>query len=323
MTDDRRSLIRYAWLSVAAAVTTMAIKFTAFLVTSSVGFLSDAMESMVNLVAAGGAVIALTVASRPADEEHEYGHAKAEYFSSFAEGAMIMFAAVTIGWTAVDRLLHPEELDRLGLGIAISIGASAINLAVSLVLVRAGREHRSITLEADGKHLMTDVWTTAGVVVGVTLVWITGWDPLDPLIALLVAVNIVFAGLRLVVRSSRGLMDATLPDHEREAISEVLARHTSANTLFHGLRSRESGHRAFMSVHVLVPGAWSVQRAHNFVETVESDLRDAVEDLTVDTHIEPLEDPRSFSDEGLDRRSVPPSAVPRLTRRSREDRRRS
>lgn len=313
MTEDRRELVRYAWLSVAAAVITMGIKFTAFLVTSSVGLLSDAMESTVNLVAATGAVVALTVASRPADEEHEYGHAKAEYFASFAEGAMIMLAAVTISWSAMDRLLHPEAIDRLGLGIAISLVASVINLAVALVLLRAGRRHRSITLEADGKHLMTDVWTTAGVIAGVILVGITGWDPLDPLIALLVALNIVVAGLRLVVRSSRGLMDATLPIHEREAIAEVLERHTSANTLFHGLRSRESGHRAFMSVHVLVPGAWSVQRAHNFVETVEADLRDAVEDLTVDTHIEPLEDPRSFSDEGLDRRSVPPSAASGLT----------
>jgi cation diffusion facilitator family transporter len=320
MNDDRRSLVRYAWLSVAAAVSTMAIKFVAFGVTSSVGLLSDALESTVNLVAAGGAVIALSIASRPADAEHEYGHAKAEYFSSFAEGAMIMFAAATIAWTAIDRLLHPRQLEHLGVGVAISMGAALINLGVAVVLLRVGRRARSIALEADGKHLLTDVWTSIGVVSGVMLVGLTGWEWLDPAVALAVAAHIVISGLQLVIRSSRGLMDATLPEQQRDAIEEVLQRHTSANTLFHGVRSRESGHRAFMSVHVLVPGAWSVQRAHDFVETVEADLRAAVADLTVDTHIEPLEDPRSFADEGLDRRSVPPSAQPGFARRARGDR---
>lgn len=320
MNDDRRQLVRYAWLSVAAAVSTMAIKFMAFAITSSVGLLSDALESTVNLVAAIGAVIALTIASRPADAEHEYGHAKAEYFSSFAEGAMIMIAAATIAWTAIDRLLNPQQLAHLGIGVAISIGASLINLAVALVLLRVGRRTRSIALEADGRHLMTDVWTTVGVVTAVLLVGLTDWEWLDPVIALAVAANIVVSGLRLVARSSRGLMDAALPDQQREAIEAVLERHTSANTLFHGVRSRESGHRAFMSVHVLVPGAWSVQRAHDFVEAVEADLRATVDDLTVDTHIEPLEDPRSFSDEGLDRRSVPPSARPGFARLARGDR---
>lgn len=319
MTDDRRTLIRYAWLSVAAALTTMAIKFVAFAVTSSVGLLSDALESTVNLVAAAGAVIALTIAARPADSEHEYGHAKAEYFASFAEGAMIMFAAATIAWTAVDRLRNPEDLGHLGIGVAISVVASLINLAVALTLLRVGRRRRSIALEADGRHLLTDVWTTAGVVGAVMLIGVTGWEWLDPVIALVVAANVVVSGVRLVARSSRGLMDATLPEHQRDAIDRVLEHHTSANTIFHGVRSRESGHRAFMSVHVLVPGAWSVQRAHDFAETVENDLRAAVEDLTVDTHIEPLEDPRSFSDEGLDRRSVPPSAQPGFARRARGD----
>lgn len=319
VSDDRRLLVRYAWLSVVAALTTMAIKFVAFTVTSSVGLLSDALESTVNLVAAAGAVIALTVASRPADAEHEYGHAKAEYFSSFAEGAMIMFAAATIAWSAVDRLRNPQPLEHLGAGVAISTVASLINLVVALVLLRIGRRRRSIALEADGKHLLTDVWTTVGVVAAVMLVGFTDWDWLDPVVALVVAANIVVSGVRLVARSSRGLMDATLPEDQREAIEEVLRHHTSANALFHGVRSRESGHRAFMSVHVLVPGAWSVQRAHDFVETVEADLRAAVDDLTVDTHIEPLEDPRSFSDEGLDRRSVPPSAQPGFARRARGD----
>lgn len=310
MNHDRRLLVRYAWLSVAAAISTMAIKFVAFAVTSSVGLLSDSLESTVNLVASVGAVIALTIASRPADAEHHYGHAKAEYFSSFAEGAMIMLAAAMIALTAIDRLINPKPLEHLGIGVAISIGASLINLAVALVLLGVGRRSRSIALEADGKHLMTDVWTTAGVVSAVMLIGLTGWEWLDPLIALVVAANIVVSGLRLVARSSQGLMDVALPQQQRDAIDQVLERHTSVNTLFHGLRTRESGHRAFMSVHVLVPGAWSVQRAHDYVENVELDLRAVVNDLTVDTHIEPLEDARSFADEGLDRRSVPPSVRP-------------
>lgn len=313
---ERRLLIKYAWLSVAAALSTMAIKALAYLLTNSVGLLSDALESGVNLVAALGAVVAMTIAARPADEDHEYGYAKAEYFSSLAEGLMIIVAAATIAWTAIDRLLNPDELESLGLGLAISLVAALINLVVAVVLTRVGRTRRSIALEADGRHLMTDVWTTAGVLLAIALVALTDWDWLDPLIALAVAVHIVVAGVKLVTRSSQGLMDAALPEQEREAIDQVLRRHTAADTLFHGIRTRESGHRAFMSVHVLVPGAWSVQRAHDLVERVEADLRDAVEDLTVDTHIEPLEDPRSFSDEGLDRRAVPPSASPGVIRRN-------
>ena len=300
-TAQRRRLVRFAWLSVATAVATMLIKVVAYLVSNSVGLLSDALESGVNLVASLGAVIAMTVAARPADEGHEYGHAKAEYFSSMAEGLMIMVAAATIAWAAIDRLLHPVALEALGLGIVVSLVASAINLTVALVLLRVGRRDRSIALEADGKHLMTDVWTTGGVVTGVALVALTGWDWLDPVIALAVAANIVAAGLRLVARSGSGLMDAALPAAQRSEIDRVLQRNTSPETMFHGVRTRASGHRAFMSVHVLVPGAWSVQRSHDFVERVEADLRAAVEDLTVDTHVEPLEDPRSFADQGLDR----------------------
>ncbi|MGI9578601.1 MAG: cation diffusion facilitator family transporter, partial [Microthrixaceae bacterium] len=232
------------------------------------------------------------------------------YFSSLAEGLMIMLAAATIAYAAVDRLLHPEEIDKLGLGIAISIFASLINLAVALVLRSVGRRERSIALEADGKHLMTDVWTTAGVVVAVALVGITGIEWLDPVIGLVVAANIIVAGLRLVARSSRGLMDAALPPEELSIVEEILDSHTTASTQFHGVRTRRAGYRSFMSVHVLVPGSWTVQRSHDLVENIEEELRDAIPSLTVDTHVEPLEDPRSFSDEGLDRRDVPPSARP-------------
>lgn len=310
MSVDRRTLVRYAWLSVAAALATMGIKFVAWAITDSVGLLSDALESTVNLVAAIGAVVALSLAARPADDQHAYGHGKAEYFSSLAEGLMIMLAAATIAYAAIDRLLNPVELEKLGIGIAISIVASLINLAVALVLRHVGRRDRSIALEADSKHLLTDVWTTAGVVVAVAMVGVTGIEWLDPVIGLAVAANIIVAGLGLVARSSRGLMDAALPADELAAIEEVLVAHTSASTEFHGLRTRQAGYRSFMSVHVLVPGSWSVQRSHDLVETIEAELRSKVPDLTVVTHIEPLEDPRSFADEGLDRRGVPPSARP-------------
>jgi len=310
MTTDRSTLVKFAWLSVSAAVVTMVIKFVAYSLTDSIGLLSDALESSVNLVAAIGAVVALSLAARPADEDHEYGHAKAEYFSSLAEGLMIMLAAATIAWAAIDRLLHPQELEKLGIGIAIAVVASLINLGVALVLLRVGRRERSIALEGDSKHLMTDVWTTAGVVVAVALVGITGIEWLDPVIGLAVAANIIIAGLRLVARSSRGLMDSAIPPDERSLLDEVLESYTSAQTQFHGVRTRQAGYRSFMSVHVLVPGSWSVQRSHDLVERIEADLRDQVPFLSVDTHVEPLEDPRSFADEELDRRGVPPSARP-------------
>lgn len=308
-----RSLTRFAWLSIAAALTTMGMKAVAYLLTGSVGLLSDALESSVNLVAAVVALVTLRIAAKPPDAEHEYGHAKAEYFSAGVEGTMILVAAVAIAVTAVDRLLHPVTLERLGVGLAVSTAAALVNLAVSLTLTRAGRRHRSITLEADGRHLMTDVWTSAGVLVAVGLVAVTGWEALDPLVALVVAGNVLVAGWILVRRSAAGLMDASLPEGDRRAVEEVLARHTSADVQFHALRTRQAGRRSFMSVHVLVPGAWTVQEGHDLVEEVEADLRAAVPDLTVVCHLEPLEDPRSFADEELDRRPVPPSARPGTT----------
>lgn len=303
-------LTRYAWLSIAAAVSTMAIKTVAYLITDSVGLLSDALESTVNLVAAVGALVALTIAARPADEEHAYGHAKAEYFAAGAEGAMILLAAASIVVTAIPRLLDPVELTDVGVGLLVSAVAGGINLAVALVLGRAGRRHRSITLEADGKHLMTDVWTSAGVIVAVGLVAVTGIERLDPIIALVVAANIVVSGILLLRRSVQGLMDRALPDEDLDAIKDVLRSHTGADTQFHGLRTRQAGRRSFMSVHCLVPGAWTVQHAHDLVERVEGELRAAVPNLSVVTHVEPLEDPRSFADVNLDPTAVPPSARP-------------
>jgi cation diffusion facilitator family transporter len=298
---DERRLIRLLWLSIAAAVATISLKTLAWLLTGSVGLLSDAAESVVNLVAAVVAMAALRWASKPPDEEHAYGHAKAEYFSAGVEGALIFVAAVTIAITAIDRLIDPRPLEAVGLGLAVSVAASLINLAVGLLLVRTGRRERSIVLEADGRHLITDVWTSAGVVIGVAAVSITGWDRLDGLVALAVAVNVVVTGASLVRRSVGGLMDRALGTPERDEIQDVLAGFERDGVRFHALRTRQAGARAFMSVHVLVPGAWTVQRGHDVVEEVEAALRGRLPYLTVFTHLEPAEDPRSFDDAGLDR----------------------
>jgi cation diffusion facilitator family transporter len=306
----RPSLTRYAWLSVAAALITMGMKALAYALTGSVGLLSDALESTVNLVAALVALVALRVAGRPPDERHAYGHAKAEYFSAAIEGGMILVAAGTIVYAAVQRLVRPVELERVGIGLAVSMAAALVNLAVAVVLLRAGRRHRSITLEADGRHLMTDVWTSAGVVVAVGAVALTGWLRLDPVIAIAVAANIMVAGWSLVRRSALGLMDAAVPAEERAAIDAVLASYSGPSVQFHAVRTRQAGPRSFLSFHLLVPGAWSVQQAHDLAERVEADLHRVLPGLTIEAHVEPLEDPRSFADEDLDRAPVPPSARP-------------
>ena len=295
------SLHRLLWLSVAAAVATITLKTGAWLLTGSVGLLSDAAESVVNLVAAVVALVALRWAAKPADEDHAYGHAKAEYFSAGVEGALIFVAAVTIGAAAIPRLLDPQAIDHVGVGLVVSAAASAINLGVALVLLRAGRRHRSITLEADGRHLMTDVWTSAGVIAGVAAVALTGWQRLDPVIALLVAVNILVTGSRLVRRSVGGLMDQALSEPELEAIRQVLQPFEREGVRFHALRTRQAGRRAFVSVHVLVPRVWTVQRGHDEVERVEGALRGRLSYATVFTHLEPIEDPRSYDDTSLDR----------------------
>lgn len=294
-------LFRLLWLSVAAALATIALKTLAWLLTGSVGLLSDAAESLVNLVAAVVALAALHWATKPADEHHAYGHAKAEYLSAGFEGALIFVAAVTIAAAAVDRLLDPQPLSDVGIGLAVAAAASLVNLAVGSLLVRAGREHRSITLEADGRHLLTDVWTSAGVVAGVALVAISGWERLDPLVALAVAANILFTGAGLLRRSAGGLMDQALDDVAQEEIEQALAPFRSRGAEFHAIRTRQAGRRAFVSMHVLVPGDWAVQRGHDLAEEVEAAVRERLPYATVFTHVEPLEDPRSFQDTGLDR----------------------
>jgi cation diffusion facilitator family transporter len=270
-----------------------------------VGLLSDAMESVVNLISAVMALAMLTVAARPADDTHAYGHSKAEYFSSGMEGAMILLAAASIGFAATQRLLAPQPLERVGAGVAVSIAAALINLAVALVLRRAGRKHESVTLEADSHHLLTDVLTTCGVVAGLGLVVVTGWTRLDPIIGLAVAFVIVLTGVRIVRKSVLGLMDTALPVSEQNALRAVLARHAAEEGVqFHALRTRQSGVRRFVSVHVLVPGDWSVHRGHELLEHIEADVRDTLPNVVVLTHLESLDDPASYDDVSLDRPQV-------------------
>ncbi|GAA3692910.1 cation diffusion facilitator family transporter [Gordonia hankookensis] len=296
----RQDLSRYAALSVAASIVVIALKIVAWQVSGSVGLLSDAAESVVNVVAAIGAFVALRVAARPPDAGHNFGHTKVEYFSAVFEGVMIVVAAVVIIVAAAERLLHPRELDSVGLGLLISVVATMVNGAVGVVLLRLGRRYRSLTLEADGKHLLTDVWTTAGVVVGVALVAVTGWLALDSLVAIAVAINILVVGGRLVLRSGAGLMDSAMPAGDRAAIDAVLDRHRAGGIEFHDIRTRESGHERFLQMHMLVPGDWSVDHAHDVVEEVEDELRAMLDHLSVVTHVEPIGDPRAYEPWRLD-----------------------
>lgn len=294
------NLQRYAWLSIAAAVSTILLKGIAWWLTGSVGLLSDALESFVNLAGALMALAMLTLAASPADDKHAYGHGKAEYFSSAFEGFLILLAAVSIAYTAIDRFLHPQEIEAVGVGLLVSVVASLINLFAARELLKAGRAHNSITLEADAKHLMTDVWTSVGVIIGVGLVWLSGWLWLDPLIALVVAANIVWTGWQLMSHSASGLMDAAIPVEQIAAIEAVLTKYREQGLDFHALRTRQAGRQAFISLHVLVPGEWTVQRGHDVVEDIEADIRAAVPFSHLTTHLEPLEDPRSLADLSLE-----------------------
>ena len=302
-TSNRSFLRRYAWISIAAAVATISLKAGAYLLTGSVGLLSDAVESLVNLAGALMALWMLTVAAREPDEEHAFGHSKAEYFSSGVEGTLIVVAALSIGIAAVERLLSPRPLEQIGLGLAVSVGASIVNLFVSRVLMSAGRRFQSVTLDAGARHLMTDVWTSAGVVVALGAVALTGWERLDPIIGLVVAGNIAFTGFRIVRESVGGLMDTALPVEERERVRAVLDRYAADGIEFHALRTRRSGARTFLAVHVLVPGDWTVHRGHQLLERIEADIRSTVSGITVFTHLESLEDPTSWDDQHLDRPS--------------------
>jgi cation diffusion facilitator family transporter len=306
--EDRASLRRYAVISIVAALATIGLKGGAYLLTGSVGLLSDALESLVNLAAAIVALIALSAAARPEDEDHRYGHSKAEYFSSGFEGALIMLAAASIFYTSVQRLVSPQPIERIGLGASISVVASVINLLVARVLFRAGRQHQSITLEADAHHLMSDVWTSAGVILGVTAAAMTGWQRLDPVIAIVVAFSIVRTGVGILRRSLLGLLDTAIPDDLQREITRIMARHARHGVRFHALRTRQAGAWRFIDFHVLVPGDWSVQRGHDLLEEIEEEVRGAVPNSSVFTHLEPIEDPASFADVHLERDSQAPEA---------------
>ena len=299
---NRVPITRFAWLSIGAALTTIALKTGAYLLTGSVGLLSDALESLVNLVGAIMALGMLTIAARPADESHVYGHSKAEYFASVTEGLLILGAAAGIMLTAINRILQPRELEQLGIGLAVSITASTVNFLVARILLREGSARRSITLEADAYHLMTDVWTSAGVIGGVAIAGLTGWSVLDPIVALIVALNIIWAGIRLVSRSVSGLMDAALPGSEQILIQNVMDKYRRRGVDFHALRTRQAAARRFISVHILVPGEWTVHDAHHLAEDFEADIRETLGSVvTVFTHIEPVEDELSMEDMFLDR----------------------
>jgi cation diffusion facilitator family transporter len=299
---DRSSLTRFAWLSIGAAVLTIALKSIAYLLTGSVGLLSDALESIVNLVGALMALAMLTIAARPEDEDHAYGHGKAEYFSSGVEGTLILVAALSIIWAAIPRLITPKPLEQIGVGLAVSVGASLVNLAVALIIRRAGKLNNSITLEANSNHLMTDVWTSVGVIAGVGMVTLTGWQRLDPIVAMLVAANIIWSGFGIVRKSVLGLMDTALSTEELKLIQNVFEPHKQSGVEFHALRTRQSGARQFVSFHVIVPGRWTVQRGHQLLEKIEADIRGALQNVTVFTHLESLNDPASWDDTNLDRK---------------------
>jgi cation diffusion facilitator family transporter len=286
----------YAGLSVATSIATIGLKFAAYFLTGSVGLLSDAVEAVVNIAAALVALGVLSYSAHAPDREHNFGHEKAQYFSSGIEGALVFVAAGAIVWTSVPRLFHPAPIEQVTLGLTLSVLASVANAACAWVMLRAARVHRSITLEADARHLLTDVWTTAGVVVGVILVETTGVLRLDPIIAIGVAIHILWTGTELMTRSFHGLMDRAIPDADRAVIVEVLERLRHQGGDYHALRTRESGAKSFVDVHILVPGRMSVQDAHDLAESLENEIRGRLPHVEVLTHLEPLEDPKSWDD---------------------------
>lgn len=302
------SLRRYLFLSITAALVTMTVKFIGYLLTGSVGLFSDAAESVVNLIAAVVGLWAVTLAARPADEDHTYGHTKAEYFSSGVEGALILVAALLIAVEAIPRLLHPEPIDQAFWGLSFAVSGAVINGAVGWFLLRQGKKHRSITLEADAHHLFADVMTTGGVLLGVLLVALTKWNILDPLVALLVAVNILWTGGKLLRQTGLGLLDTALPHEDQATMDAIFERYRKQGLVFHAVRSRMAGRRRFLSFHVIVPGTWTILKGHALCEEIEQALRDALPASTIFTHLEPAEDPVTFEDIELDR--VPSSQNP-------------
>lgn len=294
--NNRSTLKRYAWLSIGAALVTMGLKAGAYLLTDSVGLLSDALESLVNLAGAFMVLTMLSVAARPADDNHAYGHSKAEYFASSFEGSLILIAAGSIIYTAVKRLFNPEPLEQLGIGLLVLFVAALVNLATALILKRAGKQFNAISLVANSRHLMTDVWTSGGVLIGVGAVALTGWQPLDSIVAILAAINILWAGYSILRDSAYGLMDTALPQEDLDIIDEVLNRYKSQGVQFHAVRTRQSGAMKFISMHVLVPNKWTVRHGHALLNQIEAELNERLPNSDVITHLEPLHDPTSYTD---------------------------
>ena len=291
------NLAKFAWMSIIVSVIVFGMKMAAWWATGSVGLLSDALESTVNIVAAVVALFALRTAMKPADAVHHFGRGKAEYFSASIEGFMILLAALIIVYTAIERIITPRELEQIGWGLTISTVAAMINGGAALILLRAGNQHRSPVLVADGKHLLTDVWTSVGVIVGVGLVVITGINRLDGVVALAVGLNIIVTGVNLLRSSTAGLMDKALSDEDHLKIVDVLTKYESETVKFHALQTREAGRQRFISMHVLVPGAWTIQKGHDLSEELEADIIALLPNTLVTTHVEPLEDERSWADE--------------------------
>jgi cation diffusion facilitator family transporter len=306
---EARWLPRYAWLSAWAAVVTIALKATAWALTGSIGLLSDALESFVNLATALLAIAMLNLAARPEDDDHPYGHSKAEYFSAGVEGALVFLTGLGIAAAAIRRFMQPHTLEQLGIGVTLSALSAAINLVVALLLLRAGRRHRSVTLEANGHHLLADVWTSVAVVAGLGAVVLTGRHELDPAVALLVAGHVAWTGLAILRRAVTGLMDSALSEADQLVLKRALAAHVVEPVQVHALRSRVAGTRRFVSLHVLVPGDWTVQRGHELLERIEAGIRSELPNTSVLTHLESLEDPASWDDIALDR-GGPAATVP-------------
>lgn len=300
------SLAKFLYLSIAAAIVTISLKFYAYQVTGSMGFLSDALESIVNLFAALFALIMLRISQKPADDGHVYGHSKAEYFSSATEGALILIAAFSIIRTAIPRIMEPAPLENINTGLLFSLLASVVNLVVGLTLIKNGKKRKSLVLEADGRHLMTDVWTSVGVIAGIVMVKFTGWFIIDPIIAILVALNIIYTGYKLISRSASGLMDATIPAEDLEKVTLYLDSLKVNEIEYHSLLTRVAGQRKFISMHLLVPGEWSVKQGHDWADNVEETIIGLFDEpVTVSTHIEPVDDPASVKDIGIDRVIMP------------------
>ncbi len=292
----RKSIANIMWISIAASVLTIALKWLAFSITGSVGFMSDAMESGINLIAGIVAFYSLTVAARPADKEHPFGHDKAEYFSSLAEGVLIVIAAFGIAYAAINRLYHPQPLESLDYGMLLSVAATVINLITARILLYYSKKYNSITIEADAHHLMTDVWTTVGIIAGIFLVKLTGWQFLDPIMAILVAISIVYTGIKLIIRSMDGLMDSRLSEKEMVLIREVLDRYKSEEIDYHALYTRRASAKQFITFHLLFPGDFTVNKAHDLTKQIENELKTLMPYSDVFIHVEPINDPDAFED---------------------------